>query len=135
MKILFGFLLIALSAGMLAYDHYNISYWRTPPGIRASQKWQEEVDKVTAKSARLKTSLQLLKTIEMTTTDQQFKDMIDQTKKPFHQVQKGSYILKIQIMPWIEDMKYGYLIQHDLFDSTNNKVSEFNVNVDIGRLW
>ena len=77
----------------------------------------------------------LLSKIDQSTTDQQFKEMIDQTPSPFKVVQKGKYTLKLQFMPWIEEMKYGYLIQHELFDANGNKVSEFNVNIDIGKLW
>ncbi len=135
MKILFGFLLIVFAGGLVAYDHYDLAYWQTPPHVRASRKWKWEVEKVTKKSAQLKTALLLLSKIEQTTTDQQFKDMIDQTVSPFKSVQKGSYTLKLQFMPWIEEMKYGYLIQHELLDSKGNKISEFNINIDIGKLW
>lgn len=135
MKILFGFLLIVSAAGIVAYEHFNVSYWQTPPAVRASQKWKSEVDKEMKKSKPLKTALQLVKKIEQTTTDQQFKEMIDATKSPFKTVNTGTYSLKLQFMPWIEDMKYGYLIQHELFDAKGNKVSEFNINIDIGRLW
>jgi hypothetical protein len=135
MKILFGFLLIVLAGAIVAYEHFDISYWQTPPAVRASNQWKIEVEKVTNKSKQLKTALQLIKKIEQKTTDQQFKDMIDATTSPFRTVNNGTYDLKLQFMPWIEDMKYGYLIQHELFDSKGNKVSEFNVNVDIGRLW
>lgn len=135
MKIVFGFLLIVFASALVAYEHYNLSYWQTPPNVRASQKWKTEIEKITKKSNPLKTALLLLSKIEQTTTDQQFKDMIDQTASPFKTVQKGTYTLKLQFMPWIEEMKYGYLIQHELFDSKGNKVSEFNVNIDIGKLW
>lgn len=135
MKILFGFLLIVCAGGLIVYDHYDLDYWQTPPHVRASHKWKSEVEKVTKKSTPLKTALLLLSKIEQTTTDQQFKEMIDKTVSPFKSVQKGSYTLKLQFMPWIEEMKYGYLIQHELFDSKGNKISEFNINIDIGKLW
>ncbi len=135
MKVLLGFLLFVSAVGLIAYDHYNISYWKTPPATRAAQKWQREIDTITAKSAKIKTAFQLLKTIEQTTTDQQFKDMIDSTRSPFKTVKNGTYTLKLQYMPWIEEMKYGYLIQHELFDTANNKVIEFNTNIEIGKLW
>lgn len=135
MKVLIGFLLIVSSAGLIAYDHYNISYWRTPPALRAANQWKREIEKITSKSAKIKTAFLLLKTIEQTTTDQQFKEMIDSTKSPFKTVKNGTYTLKLQFMPWIEEMKYGYLIQHELFDAANNKVVEFNTNIEIGKLW
>lgn len=135
MKFVFGFLLVVFASGLMSYEYFNLSYWQQAPSSRASEKWKSEIEKIFAKNAKLKTALLLLAKIEQTTTDQQFKEMIDATRSPFKIVNKGSYILKLQFMPWIEDMKYGYLIQHELFDLQGNKVSEFNVNIDIGKLW
>ena len=135
MKFILGFFLIVFASALVAYDQLNISYWQKAPEVRASEKWKREVKRVSDQNNKLKTALLLLAKIDQTTTDQQFKEMIDRTPSPFKTVQKGKYILKLQFMPWIEDMKYGYLIQHELFDSNENKVSEFNINVDIGKLW
>lgn len=135
MKFIIGFFLIAIASGLIAYEQLNLSYWRKAPEIRASEKWKNEIEKISSRNAKLKTALLLLAKIDQSTTDQQFKEMIDQTPSPFKVAQKGKYTLKLQFMPWIEEMKYGYLIQHELFDVSGNKVSEFNVNVDIGKLW
>lgn len=135
MKILFGFILIQLAVLLAAYEHFHIGEWLVPPAARAAKKWKSEVVKNMSKSKTLQASLPSLYKIEQTTTDQQFKDMIDATASPFHIAAGGNYLLKLQFMPWMEDMKYGYVIQHEVFDVTGNKVSEFNVNIDIGRLW
>lgn len=135
MKVLLSFLLFVGAGSLVAYEYFNLSYWRMEPAARVDLKWNREIEKLEAKSAKLKTALLLLKEWKMTTTDQQFKDMIDQSHPPFRQATQGRYTLEIQIMPWIEDMKYGYLIQHELFDSNKNKVDEFNINIDIGYLW
>lgn len=135
MKFVFGFIMVVLATALIAYDQLNVSYWQKAPEIRAGEKWKSEIVKVVSKNSKLKTALLLLSKIEQTTTDQQFKDMIDHTPSPFKVVEKGAYKLKLQFMPWIEEMKYGYLIQHELFDVSGNKVSEFNVNIDIGKLW
>ena len=135
MKFIIGFFLIAFASALIAYEQLNIAYWQKSPEVRASEKWKSEVDRVSAQNNKLKTALLLLAKIDQNTTDQQFKEMIDRTASPFKVVQKVKYSLKLQFMPWIEEMKYGYLIQHELFDASGNKVSEFNVNVDIGKLW
>ncbi len=98
-------------------------------------KWKKEVAKNVSKSKTLQTTLPSLRKIDQTTTDQQFKEMIDATISPFKVTPGGNYLLKLQFMPWMEDMKYGYVIQHEVFDISGNKVSEFNVNIEIGRLW
>jgi hypothetical protein len=135
MKFVIGFFLILLASGLIAYERLNISYWQTAPEVRASEKWRNEIEKIYARNTKLKTALLLLSKIDQSTTDQQFKEMIDKTISPFKIVQNGKYSLKLQFMPWIEEMKYGYLIQHELFDAGGNKISEFNVNVEIGKLW
>jgi hypothetical protein len=135
MKFIIGFVLIALASALVAYDQLNIAYWQKAPELRASETWKREIEKISSRNAKLKTALLLIGKIDQSTTDQQFKEMIDKTPSPFKVVQKGKYTLKLQFMPWIEEMKYGYLIQHELFDGNGNKVSEFNVNVDIGKLW
>lgn len=135
MRVLLAFLLFVLAGAVIAYDHYDIAYWRTPPEVRADQKWAREIAKVKSKSKKISKELQLLNKIELVTTDQQFKDLIDKSHPPFKKTNKGNYVLKVQIMPFMEDMKYGYLIQHEIFDQTENKVTEFNINIDIGYLW
>lgn len=135
MKFVFGIFLVVFAGSLVGYEYFDISYWQKAPSARASEKWQNEIEKISAKNAKLKTALLLLAKIEQSTTDQQFKEMIDATRSPFKTVSKGTYVLKLQFMPWIEEMKYGYLIQHELFDLQGNKVSEFNVNIDIGKLW
>lgn len=135
MKYILSFVLFLAAAGLIAYDQYNLEYWLTPPEKRAEVKWQKEVDKMVKQSKKMQTAIYLIKSIEMITTDQQFKELIDKSKIPFQKANKGKYDLKIQIMPWVEDMKYGYVIQHELFDETTNKVFEFSSNVEIGRLW
>ena len=135
MKVLLSFLLFVSAAGLVAYEHFNLSYWRMSPQSRVDMKWYQEIEKLEKKSPKLKTALLLLKDWKMVTTDQQFKDLIDSSHPPFRHSTQGRYTLDIQIMPWIEDMKYGYLIQHELFDSNKNKIDEFNINIDIGFLW
>ncbi len=135
MKYLISFILFLCASGLIAYDQLNLGYWSMAPEKRVDQKWQKEVQKAVSSSKKLQTALFLIKSIETTTTDQQFKDLIDKSKLPFTKAQQGKYDLKIQILPWILDMKYGYLIQHELFDEANNKVYEFNSDIEIGRLW
>jgi hypothetical protein len=135
MKYFLSFLLLLCAGGLIAFDHFNVSYWMLAPEKRVDMKWAYEVEKVEAKSPEIKTALLLLKDWKMATTDQQFKVLIDKSHAPFRKATKGGYTMEIQIMPWIEDMKYGYMIQHELFDSQNNKIKEFTVNFDIGYLW
>lgn len=136
MRFVIAFILIASAAGLLAYEHFNLEYWRLSPEKRTELIWKQEFDKMIQRYPDLRKPFLLITNIEMTTTDQQFKDLIDKTKIPFHKAQKGNYTLKLQFMPWIEDMKYGYLIQHELYETeTQNKIKEFNLNLPIGYLW
>lgn len=135
MKYFVSFILILCASALIAYDQLSLEYWFTPPEQRVDSKWKSEVEKAVRKSKQMQTAIYLIKSIEMSTTDQQFKDLIDKSKIPFKKANKGKYDLKIQIMPWILDMKYGYLIQHELFDETNNKIYEFNTDIEIGKLW
>lgn len=135
MKYVLSFILFLAAGGLIVYDQYNLEYWTTPPEQRAAMKWKAEVDKMLKVSKKLQTAIYLIKSIEMTTTDQDFKDLIDKTKSPFKKANKGKYDLKLQFMPYVEDMKYGYLIQHEFFDESNNKVIEFTSMIEIGKLW
>jgi hypothetical protein len=135
MKYLLSFILFLAAGALIAYDQFHLEYWMTPPEKRAESKWKSEIEKTLKVSKKLQTAIYLIKSIEMTTTDQQFKDLIDKSKSPFKKANNGKYDLKLQFMPWIEEMKYGYLIQHEFFDETGNKVIEFTSNVEIGKLW
>lgn len=135
MKSFVGYLLFIGSIGIALYAYFDVGYWQTSPSVRASHKWQKEIHRLETQSPKLKTALLLIAKIEQQTTDQQFKPMIDATVSPFKTTPKGVYTLKLQFMPWMEDLKYGFLIQHELFDHNMNKVTEFNVNFEIGKLW
>ena len=135
MKYFLSFTLLISAAALIAYDYYNLGYWALSPEKRIDIRWAYEVEKAEVTSPEIKTALLLLKDWKMMTTDQQFKVLIDKSHAPFRKSTKGGYTMAIQIMPWIEDMKYGYMIQHELFDSQNNKIKEFTVNFDNGYLW
>lgn len=135
MKYFLSLALLFCAATLIAYEHYNLGYWTLAPEKRVDIRWAYEIEKIESKDAEIKTALLLLQDWKMRTTDQQFKELIDKSHLPFRKSSKGRYHLEIQIMPWIENMKYGYLIQHELFDSQNNKIKEFAINFDIGHLW
>ena len=135
MRFFAGILLILGAIGLFSYQHFNLHYWMMKPEARVDMKWNYEVQKIEAQSNKIKTALLLLKDWQMSTTDQQFKDLIDKSHVPFHKSTQGRYTMKIQFMPWIEDMKYGYVIEHEIFDLNNNKVYEFSSNIEIGFLW
>lgn len=136
MRFIIGIILILVATGLLAYEKLNLSYWRLSPEKRTELIWKSEIEKINRRSPELRKAFLLLKDIEMTTSDQQFKDLIDKTRSPFTKSAKGNYTLKLQFMPWIEDMKYGYLIQHEVFESqSQNKIKEFTININIGYLW
>lgn len=143
MRVLLGFLLIVGAAGVIAYDQYNIKELIKPPEIRMAEKWQKEVMKEAAKSKQLKTALFLVKESNVTLTEQFFIDLVEKAKahmakkkmQPFIKTKKGVYKLEIQVMPFIEDMEYGFVIQHSFIDYNGNTQFEFTINVDVGKLW
>ncbi len=138
MKYFVGFIFLIAAIGLVGlhyYEQYDVEYWMTAPELRVEKKWKAELAKSLKHDKKLQTAIYLISDIEMTTTDQDFKDLIDKSKPPFKKAKNGKYVLKIQYMPWIEEMKYGYLIQHEFFDETDNKVNEFTYNIEIGRLW
>jgi hypothetical protein len=135
MRYFLGTLLVIGALGLGAFNFFNVSYWMKKPEVRADAKWALEIEKLNARSPKIKTALLLLKDWQMTTTDQQFKELIDKAHPPFRKVQNGRYFMQLNIMPWMEDMKYGYVIEHEIFDSNKNKAHEFSINIEIGKLW
>ncbi len=136
MRPLLAFLLFVAAGSFIAYDHFNINYWLTPPAQRLQNKWQTEVQKVMNRSKKISKELQLLKDIQMTITDPQFVEFVDKVPKPYGKSQKGVYTLHVQIIPSIDEMEYGFDIQHEIFDTRdNNKVDEFGFTIKVGKLW
>lgn len=135
MKYFASFVLLFSAAALITYEQMNLKYWLTSPEERVNTKWKQDIENTVRVSKKLNTAIHLIKKIELTVTDSQFQSLITKSKIPFKKTDNGKYTLKIQVMPWIEDMNYGYLIQHEFFDETQNKVFEFNSNIDIGKLW
>lgn len=135
MKILLAFLLFVGAAGLFSYEYFNGRYWLMSPPERVDMKWSYEIAKITAKDRKLATALQLLKDFKITTSDPQFKYLIDESHPPFRKSTKGVYLLDIHINPWMEERKYGYMITHQLIDASGNTLTEFTININIGYLW
>lgn len=136
MRIFLAVLLFVAAGSFIAYDYFNIAYWTTPPEKRLMMKWEEEVGKVMGRSKQIRMELQLVKQIEMTITDPQFVEFVDKVKKPYSKSEKGIYLLHVQIIPSIDEMKYGFDIQHEIFDTRdNNKIDEFGFSINVGKLW
>jgi len=136
MRIFFVILIFVFAAGFIAYDYFNLAFWMTPPPARLTHMWQEQIDHVKDKSKKISKELQLLNSIEMTVTDPQFVGFLDAVKKPYVKSAKGVYALHVEIMPSIDEMKYGFDIQNEIFDTRdNNKVDEFGFTITVGRLW
>ncbi len=133
LRFLAGFCLI-LASGVLVYLASPLPFYLLPKQDRLYSLWQKDFSSL-AKNAEFKEMLSQLAKVEIHFNDPQVADEFGDFKSPFRTSPQGLYTLKINITRWIEPKTYGFIIEHELFDSTDDKVHEFGRTYRVGYIF
>lgn len=128
-----GFALI-LAAGILLYAQFPISFYFKPAQERLFIVWQKDFAKL-SQDKKFAQAFNNIAKIEVNFTDPQVAEEFDKFRTPFKTGKPGGYILKIGITRWIEKGEYGFVVQHEIFDSSDDKLYEFGRTYKIGYIF
>lgn len=98
---------------------------------RLSRAWQNDFDQLSKDPKFAKVFANLSK-VDVHFTDPQVAEEFKNFKTPFRVSNPEGFILKIDVTRWIEPKEYGFVIQHELFDQSDDKLYEFGRTYKIG---
>ncbi len=127
----FSGLLFFAAAGGLLYSQFPVNYYLQPKQERLYKVWKKDIDKLSENNKFADVFKQVGK-VEVHFTDPQVATEFEEFHTPFTPHQGQTYILKISVTRWIEKREYGFVVQHELFDETEDKIYEFGRTYKIG---
>ena len=132
-----GFLLIILAlivGAAAAAQYYNVDYWLLPSKDKFAVQWKKDVGTL-EKSGKLPEGWQQIREISIKTDASPAQNWVVGLEAPMKKKPDGTYKLEVFIAHWIDNDKYGALIQYNLVDlRTGNTTWELSRNLQIGRI-
>lgn len=130
--LLFLIALVVAAAG--AAQYYNVDYWLKPSKEKFSITWKKDL-KTLEKSGKLPEGWQQIREIALKTDNSPAQTWVVGLEAPIKKSPEGFFRLDIFIAHWIENDKYGTLIQYNLVDlRTGNTTWELSRSLQIGRI-
>lgn len=127
-------LALILSAFGLIYLKSPVGFYLKPKQERLYILWKKDFNELSKNPKFAKIFTQLGK-VEVHFTDPQVATEFEQFNTPFIPNEGSPYILKISVTRWIEKTEYGFVVQHELFDQTEDKIYEFGRTYKVGYIF
>lgn len=131
----FAGLFLILLAVAVVLGVSPVRYYTTPKQVRLYDLWQQDFQKL-SKDPKFGKVFNNLAKVEVHFTDPQVAEEFANFRTPFttNSTEQG-FILKISITRWMEAKEYGFVIQHELFDQSEDKVYEFGRTYKVGLIF
>ncbi len=130
LRFLIGLLCIS-AALLIVHSQFPVTYYFQPKQDRLHQLWTQDFNNL-RKDPKFAEVFQQVGKVEVHFTDPEVATEFERFHTPFKPQEGQPYILRISVTRWIEKSEYGFLIQHELFDSTDDKIYEFGRTYKVG---
>lgn len=127
-------LFLVTAAGLLIYLKSPVSYYMKPKQERLFMLWSADLEQMNKNQQFQKVFSNIAK-VEVHFTDPQVAEEFSDFKTPFKSRPENTYLLKISVTRWIERSEYGFVIQHELFDNTEDKLYELGRTYRVGLIF
>jgi hypothetical protein len=124
-------LVFIVAAGGLLYSQFPLAYYLQPKQDRLLGHWKSDI-KTLSQNQEFAKIFKKVGKVEVHFTDPQVATEFERFHTPFSPVEGQPLILRISVTRWIEKREYGFLVQHELFDETDDKIYEFGRIYKIG---
>jgi hypothetical protein len=133
-----GFTLIiasVLSMLLVLVAFLKLSFWLAPPEEKFSRAWKEDIQ-LLEKSGKLPKEWQSIKAVEMTGDNSPVQNWLPGLVAPIKKNPEGNYQLNVFLIHWLEDNRYGVVIQYHLVDlNTKNTIWEIGRTLKLGFVY
>ena len=132
-RFIFGLLLI-VGACFLVFKSPKVQFYMKPREQRLFTLWQKDIQNL-YKDQKFKETFKHIAKVEIHFTDPDVAEEFSDFKSPFKTGDPSGYILKLNITRWIQKNQYGFVIQHDIFDQSEDKIYEFGRTYQVGFIF
>lgn len=117
-----GAVLIAASvliALLLTFTALRLDYWLAPPNEKFVRSWQDDIA-LLQESKRFPQEWYEIKEVNIRSDNSPAQEWIENLKAPITLNPNGTYRLNVFVIHWLEDIRYGVVVQYNLVDLRNN---------------
>lgn len=137
MRKFLGFVLVIVSlliVGGIAASTLKADYWILSPKEKFIRSWQEDLA-LLKKSGKIPAGFDHIREIEVRSDNSPARDWLDDLKRKIPTEPTGTYKLSVMVIHWIEENRYGAIIQYNLVDTkSGNTVWELSRTFKLGYL-
>ncbi len=127
-------LLLILAALVLGYLASPIPFYLQSKEARLKTLWSKDLVHLAQNKDFANTFKQISKT-EIYFSDPQIAEDFSQLNVPITLNPQGPLVLKVSITRWIDKNKYGFIVEHNIFDKDDDKIFEFGRTYHIGYIF
>lgn len=132
-----GFLVFVCGVLLFAAATMPVQFYMKPRVKRVESLWQKDFHELSRRKD-FADFTKKIKRIEITYPDPQVATELEDMTTPFTENNTGTLLLRIQILRWIDENQYGYVVQHEIFDieeGVEEKIFEFGRTYKVGIFW
>ena len=122
------------AAGLLIFLSPQVQFYMKPRHQRLYNLWKSDIDRL-QQNADFKKLMLNIDDVELGFSDPQVSEELDLLQVPIKKTQGTNLHMKVEVIRWIDKNDYGYVLQHEIFDSTENKIYEFGRTYKVGIIW
>lgn len=127
-------LLLIVSALLLGYLSSPLPFYLKPGVKRLQEVWTEDLNSL-SKNKNFHNTISQLGSVEIHFTDPQVAEEFSGLEAPFVLNREKPLVLRVSITRWIDKSKYGFIVQHEIFDKDDDKIFEFGRTYHIGYIF
>ena len=131
----FIFLLVSvLALAGIASVTFHADYWLLPPREKFLSSWQDDV-KLLRKNRALPTAWDHIREVVVKSDNSPAVDWVESLRRQIKIEPTGAYKMNVMVIHWIENTKYGAIIQYSITDTrTGNTIWEVSRTLHLGYL-
>lgn len=110
-----------LLSGIAGAQYFQVGYFIKSPKDKFQLTWNQDLE-LLKRSGSLPKQWESIREIVIRTDDSPIQDWLNPKSLPIPKNPQGTYQLDILFTHWIENNRYGVVIQYDLFDSKSKNL-------------
>ncbi|NQZ18128.1 MAG: hypothetical protein HRT44_02550 [Bdellovibrionales bacterium] len=127
-------LCLFIAAGLILFMSPPVQFYKQTPSQRLGSLWSNDIARLKQQDDFNKMLVNVGE-VELSFTDPQVEDELSDLKSAIKVTKGASLKIRVDVIRWISGNRYGYVLQHDVFDSTDDKVFEFGRTYKVGFIW
>ncbi len=113
----------------------EVDFYLKPPHEKFITRWKADLTQL-EKAKKLPSQWNDIREVQVRSDNSPIQDWLPKIKVPISTNPNGRYRLEIFLIHWIENNKYGVVMEYNLIDLvTNNKVWEFGRTYPLGFVY